>query len=184
MENKMINGRKLTDYHKVSSETMEKICKFYEENSRNIYGGTVMDDVTDGDNVSLKDFGDSISKSKATFLNAKKRFLKDEQYEHWVNGTKHLYTEVGEFFNKWLPQSYGKIFNHFNKMSTPKNFDAIEVAEFVKESGSSNIYSKMAEPTDSVYKITFEIGYPNPKVVEYYIFKNTTLSMRDICSFM
>jgi hypothetical protein len=164
-------GENLTD------KDFEVICKAYEGRNGTYLDGILLDNYkTDTNNITLDELR-NCSKSKATFKNEKKKFLKNESYS---DGSM---TDRGQFMNMYLPETEGKVYKYFNTISSPKDIKITEVLRFVERSVSRNIYSIMAESTRKVNKIVFSLPYKN-KTVEYYYIQDKTLSMRDISSFL
>lgn len=109
---------------------------------------------------------------------AKAKFLLNEQ----VNAEEQkildmLFSEGVDTSNCW--------YDYFNKNRAPFDLKLTEVKVEKENAKSNNIYDMMAAPQKTLYRVEFQLRIPYAQITIYKEFwKDTTLSMRDINSFM
>ena len=107
---------------------------------------------------------------------AKSKFLKDTR----------LNKEELQILDKAIGNN-NSIYDYFNKNYDPTDIKIETLSEKREKVDSSNIYTLMAAKTETTYKASFQvkISYSKePITIERVFTSDTTLSMRDINSFM
>jgi len=132
---------------------------------------------------SVSQFSKSLSKVSSD--NAKKKFFKEKQKE-----SEYSYAKYNEEDLKNLAMAIGddnNLYNFFNKNYEPTDITTKKIGSFKEEVKSNNIYDKMAAKSYDVEEISFKVkvGWKTePITVKRRVLYNSTLSMRDIVSFM
>ena len=82
-------------------------------------------------------------------------------------------------------EGYESIFHYFINSNTPFNMKVVELKVVNQKVDSNNVYAIMAAPQRTFYKASFQIKFNQEIVeVEWEYDKDTTLSYREINSFM
>ena len=136
-----------------------------------------------GNVYTIEEFSSSLRKSRGQ----KKRFIK-ENGEGFYSYAKNMYIDedtVKQLLK--IVKDEENIYKHFNAAYMPFDIKIEKVGEDVEDVKSSNIYSLMAARTITHFKGSFKVKInfsAEPITVVNEFSENTTLSMRDIVSFM
>lgn len=135
-------------------------------------------DIVPGGEYSLTQFVQTLRKVKRDI--AKKEFFES-------NKTKYTEKELHALAFITSGEDYNKLYNYFQKNYSPFDIQVNELGEFVHQIVSNNIYDRMAATQYAVKEISFKVKVSynsEPVTIKRKVVYNSTLSMRDIASFM
>lgn len=132
-----------------------------------------------GGTYSIDDFADTLNYSGKKDT-PEKKFFKEESRRYDKQELEVIKKMVG--YNQAL-------YNYFNKMYSPipETIKRVVLAERQEEVKSSNIYDRMCAKSeaDVMYEFQIRPGYnKEPITITKNVTENTTLSQRDVYSFM
>lgn len=143
-------------------------------------------ELTPGNTYTVEEFSSSLR--KVTTDTAKNKFLKNNEDGYFSTlSNKDISKRDIENLVDIIGHNYQNIYNFFIKNSVPFDIELKVLSEDKEEVKSNNIYDRMAARTITHYEGNFKvkISYNQPPITVTRNFsKDTTLSMRDIVSFM